>query len=326
MKNEQNIESEKQNIVDTEKTTVVFFHKDCADGVTGAAVCLSVFGDAAEYIPITYGDIPNYSELCLNKYVIFVDFCPETSVQLLTICAVADRVAIFDHHETAINRFKVWEEFPELAEHQIAGKLLTFFNKTMSGAKLAAKYLLQQIPPIVELISDADLFTFNEAGSRNTSIAVRYICGNDPMLVLPMLTKKSSELNYMYFAGFGIASAFKEQERIIEENAIEISLQETKGWIVNATNNIHKTVLGNILAKRNDTFGIVYDITEREGKLLAKCSIRGQKPYENEIGKSEGFSVLKIAENFGGGGHEYAASFNLNLTDLEKLLCSELLE
>lgn len=297
-----------------QKTRVVYFHKNCADGVAAAGVCFLAFGNYAEYIPIDYYDKPDFA-VCEEKEVYFVDFFPSKQMWIGLFESLPNEIFVLDHHRAAKELFGKLCHENFFSEAQIPRII---FVDNMSGAKLAQTLLFPgKVNHVIENISDADLFTHELEKSAEISLAMRYLAGNYPEVAASMIDYKAGFPEHLFQAGMGIKHCLMEQENIVKQQAHEISIFGKKGLIVNAVNNLFKTNVGHLLSKQSGTFGAVYDIFKNtEGKFVAKISFRGN--HETE------FKVLEIAEQLGGGGHDYAASAVVPLEDLILILESKM--
>lgn len=126
-------------------TTKVLYHGNCPDGFAAAWACWKSLGDAAEYIPCSYGHEPPD---VTNATVYIVDFSFKRDV-MLRMAAAANHIQVLDHHVTARD---------DLAGLDAPGLRVTF-DMERSGATLAWQHFHDGAPCwLVDYAEDRDLW------------------------------------------------------------------------------------------------------------------------------------------------------------------------
>lgn len=141
------------------KEIAVLYHGGCPDGFGGAYAAWKKFGDAAEYIPVKYGNpIP---EGLTGRDVYLIDFCYDDKAQMDEIARIAKSITVLDHHKGAE---EVIRSFPGV------------FAEDHSGATIAWSYFHPNTPTprLILLLEDDDLYRFAlpETRALNAYLAV----------------------------------------------------------------------------------------------------------------------------------------------------------
>lgn len=265
---------------------LIIYHGDCNDGFGAAFAAYLHYGKNAEYYPGMYdGNIPDVK----NKNVCIFDYHFKENV-LLDMKNKANDLILKDHHFSA---------------EQIIGHLpFTFFDNSKSGAVLAWEHFFKDpIPEMFLWLQDRDLFEnkIEESKYFHYFLASKKYSFEDWNNVFEELKTINGRKNILD-AGKTIFDYYNNQmDLIIKHHAIPLNIEEKEGWIIN-TNRLFISEIGNELAKRNNTFALIWSLTE---KGMISCSVRS-------VGDC---SARLIAEQFGGGGHEHAAKFNMKLSD-----------
>lgn len=304
---------------------LIITHGNCVDGCCSRAILEQKYGNDAEYFEVDHAEIdPAFPEK-FQKFWDKVSQFKNTEVFMADICLKeifinlflenGNTVNIIDHHETAL---PLINKLRKAKEENTSLKLnITFSDdNSESGAMLTWKHVNPGIKPpmLVEYVCDGDLWKF--AYGYDTNYFYSGLLANNrqpkevPKDYWMTLMKDESELNKVIEIGSGIYGPYIEEVKSFLPFATEIVLDGHKGYMVNASLK-YKSELGNFLAQKNMTFGLVWE--EKEDGMVA-CSLRSIKP----------FRVKEIAEKFGGGGHGQAAAFRLNnKQELEDLLLKE---
>lgn len=149
----------------TEQCTI-YYHSPCQDGFCAAWQVWEFLermdpgkGKNARFIPINYGVTEVYEEEdYFERHVIFVDFCPSDK-HLGKISTKAKKIFVIDHHIGAIERLQKWNNFP-------ANIFLWMESDRLSGAGLVNEILHNPHSAIVHHVSDRDLWKFNDSKTR----------------------------------------------------------------------------------------------------------------------------------------------------------------
>lgn len=308
----------------------VLYHADCLDGFGAAYAAWRRHGNAATYRPMHHGAPWNMNEVAGHD-VFILDFSFSPAV-LEGMAGIARSVTQIDHHASAL---KAWsglalqdgEAF--LYRHPTL-PLSIHFNLNKSGARLAWEYFHPDTPAPLAIrhIEDQDMWRFALPGTRPFCRALRLMPFElETWHEMIVATDDESTVRYVDTVKSGAAiEAFcqREVERLAQGSlsrparlrgepvdalqalrhglaivsAGEQSWLAVSGLAVNA-NALFASELGNLLAERGASFGLVWQLS---GDGNIKVSLRSQ-------GSSPDVSV--IAARYGGGGHPNAAGFRL---------------
>lgn len=330
---------------------VVLFHTNCTDGLFAAYAAWHKFGKDALYIPVNYKPIQDLTaEEALNyifsehtgkkvdpignsQYKVtdvtpanykdvdlyVVDYAFPTD-HFLEHCAVFNSVTVLDHHKKAIDDYCEVFSYTELNNGW--RKLFPFdnaelvFSKAESGAKLAWMYFhpTKEIPKTIELVSDRDLFTFNLQYTRPFHAGIRGLDERNFAKLDRLVTQDLARL-----LDLGVYFEKANNNRIVatrESNTQLIKVVfdgvEFKGAIVNSFPDIASDLCANLIKNYGCQIAIAYNI---HGGRNVGCSIRSNNKM-----------ALPISERLGGGGHENASGFHIDLQQLTNILTTGLLE
>jgi oligoribonuclease NrnB/cAMP/cGMP phosphodiesterase (DHH superfamily) len=154
------------------KNIQVIFHRD-HDGVAAAYCAWRIFGDAAEYRTIQYGE--PFPTLPADSRVFILDFswpdnkavAHDLAVAILNEAERHSEFVIIDHHAGPVEEALEWVS--RLAAEKASLNFDYRFDKTKSGVELAYEYFRayspeakaswpQRIPYPLQLIGDRDLW------------------------------------------------------------------------------------------------------------------------------------------------------------------------
>ena len=147
-----------------ETPVVCLYHADCYDGL-GAAWALRKRFPHAVCMEVNYKEDPPLSHIPAGAHVYVVDFCYDLE-RLHMLAAIAGELHIFDHHVGMAETLTAFnEQMQALGWHHTHRGV---FDISVSGAKLTWQQLLPdtESPPIIEFISDRDLWNFELEESR----------------------------------------------------------------------------------------------------------------------------------------------------------------
>jgi oligoribonuclease NrnB/cAMP/cGMP phosphodiesterase (DHH superfamily) len=261
---------------------LVIYHGDCNDGFAAAYAAWRVHGDNADYHPGRIGeDIPDVDGR--EVYILDLSYTPEKYEQIL---GRASKVTLIDHHASAKDRL---ESYPG-----------TIFDTTHSGCYLAWSYFLpnEPAPLAMRFIEDYDMWAWKYKETYPFVLNLKSYEHDFAVWDKIMLFDETGLAEFIE-AGRHIERHYrKEVDLCIKYGAREFSIMGYDGYILNA-GKYFTDLAGNILSKRKNSFAIIWHVNEC-GEV--KCSVRS-------VGNC---SARKIAEHFGGGGHEHASAFKIN--------------
>ena len=270
------------------KDIVVIYHDQCQDGFGSAYAAWKKFGDAASYIPRkTQDPVPDG---LTNKdiYILDYSFKKEILDQLL---AENKSVVVIDHHDTA-----------EAAVMSFPGNI---FDKNHSGAVLSWQYFHPEteVPKLLLYVEDHDLWRFSMPHNREFGAALGEY--NKDFETWDQLNQnfEDKERFDSFIKHGAVIAGFEDKlvEKIFNFRE-KVEFEGNEVYAVNAER-IYRSILGHKLASLNESegktpMGIVY--YRYDGKV--HCSLRSNGD----------FSVRVIAEKYGGGGHDNAASIRVD--------------
>ncbi len=283
--------------METNPRPLVIFHGGCPDGLVSAWQVWRRYFDRADYYPGRYGDPP---PSCTDRLVYIVDFSypPE---QLNKMADEATRIIVFDHHETAVNRFADWRE-----RHDVE----LYFDLSHAGCKLTADYFAGGTNNwIVDYAEDRDLWKFELPNSREVNAVIATtILGKEPLEAFKALEDlRPQPMKNVVSQGKGALAQIETFIRQLKFAAVRMNFAGHDNIpVVNMAMPMVSDVL-NVL-NQDALFAAAYTLE----KGRAKFSLRSTK--------SAHFNVAQLAEKFGGGGHPEAAGFNLELAKWQEWL------
>lgn len=287
---------------------LVIYHADCTDGFGAAFAAWLRLGDAAEYLPMQYGQAKLHETLPfnpLNREVYIFDFSFERQIMEF-IFRDARRVVWLDHHKTAFEMWCGGHEKGACYERALREILL---DENKSGAMLAWEHFNPAgEPPLwVRLIDDRDRWQFKIPGSKEFHAAMGArrpwtfeqwrLCVDtttDVLLVEGAAILRAQDQS--------VAQAVKAARKCIVRWEHGTFRGADTGLAVNSP--LHQSEIGHELATMSGAYGLVWCLGA-DGKV--KCSLRSNGDYD----------VSVIAKAFGGGGHRNAAGFETDIDTLK---------
>lgn len=262
------------------KENLVLYHGNCLDGFGAAYAAWLHFGDAAEYIPVQYGDNPPEVN-GKNVYILDFSYPRET---LLQMAAKAKTITVLDHHKTA--------------EEDLRGITFATFDMTKSGCVLAWEHFHPDkfVPAMLARIQDRDLWQFKFETTKPFCEALRNIIPFD-FTEWDSIVNSESKLYSLIALGETLLSVFNREVENLMPQAYEVSLLGKKGLAVNA-NAKYASELGNRLAQKSGSFGLVWYF---DGAA---------KQFNYSLRSIGDYDVSAMAKMYGGGGHKNAAGFS----------------
>jgi uncharacterized protein len=280
----------------SDKSVLVLYHAGCHDGFCAAWIAHNFYGDAADYVPVNYGDTPPDVTCKTGKTVYILDVSFPRDV-LLEMGKKAGVVRVIDHHKSA-------EE--DLRNIPPESNVIATFDMEKSGARLAWEFFMpdHEVPLLVQYIEDRDLWRWKLENSREINAAIR----SYPMTFANFTDfnselKSSSGRTVLVFSG---AATLRAQQQIIDtlvSKAAPVNLSGIDGLAVNATCLVSE--IAGELAKKASFGATWFDKTNLENNgdyiLTQVWSIRTTE--------ESGVDASLIARQYGGGGHKHAAGF-----------------
>ena len=267
---------------------LVVYHANCTDGLAAAAAFLSYFKGEVEVVAGSYNKPFDVSRT-EGRVIYLVDFSFSREI-LKQICSLAKFVVLLDHHVSALSALKgLSEECPNFSmEHS------TVEN---SGAVIAWRYVLgdtAQVPRIVELIEDRDLWKFDlpETKAVHESLS---LLDRTPKAFLDAIL--ADDVEGLAAKGDLLLEAFnKNVESILKQCTRVIKIGNLEIYAANASGMFASEVGNRLYAKQLNRFSATYYDTADSRNFSLRSG-------------PQGLDVSIIAKDFGGGGHRNASGF-----------------
>lgn len=284
-----------------------------------------VMDEITEYYNEHYsmtGHKEHISDNNIKDSLYILDYClPVNTIKYLS--RFFKEIVVLDHHETSLKEYSSkysciiglhgWREF------NVESNCTLYFSDSESGAKMSWMYFSPntEIPEVIELVSDRDLWKFDLKHSRS----------------------------FNYGSGlFGLRSckSFDELDRILEVGTDNIVLL---GQLYqNSYNDKINTV-----SKEAISITVIIDGKEFSGSCMINSDLSMASDLCNKLIKEDGYDIAiayviendkvrfsvrsstrvdssVISKHFGGGGHKQASGFSSTLDHLYSVLSSKVLE
>ena len=268
---------------------IVFYHKNCQDGLASAWVAWKKFKNKAEYIALNYQDPFDYN--VKGKKIYFLDVIPNRKI-LEKLKKSGCEIVIIDHHLSAKKNL-------DLAS---PGSFIIRLDMRRSAAVLTWKYFFpgKKIPKILLYVEDMDLWNNKKRFSREivASISLSDFDSKKWDKLVDDIEDSKKRKKYI-LTGKEIVKHEDEMIKEIVQKAKKIKMGKIKTLIVNSSVLISQ--IGSVLIKQLPPMAIIWF----EAGDVKRISLRSN-------GKVD---VSKIAEKYGGGGHKCAAGFAIKTED-----------
>lgn len=274
---------------------LVLYHANCADGLCAAWSAWRVFGGAADYQPVCYGQSPPDVR---GRNVYILDFSYKRP-DLLGMVATARRLVLLDHHKTAQADL---DGVGAVLTGQQAAPPHVVFDMNKSGARLAWEHFHpgQESPWLVDYVEDRDLWRWQLADSRAVSAGI----ASRP-LTFEQFDEYFDEPGPPGLLVMDGKAILRYQANLIDthvRNAVEVEMAGERVLAVNATC-LFSDIAGKLAESR--PFGVAWFVRQ-DGKVQVSLRSRGEG----------GADVSEVAKRYGGGGHRNAAGFEVEADSL----------
>lgn len=264
------------------KDVVVLYHGMCLDGFTAAWVAWLKFGEQAEYRYMLHTGKNNLDYRYKTIFILDFSLSQEELLQLQR----KNRVITLDHHKSAL---------------KLQGMKDVHLDMHRSGAGMSWDYFFGgpensdiKRPYLVDVVEDTDLWKFTVPHSKEVHALIS---------IEEKTFEKWSDLD-MYLeqnkeeAIKRGTDMYNYKNSMIQERYMNsYSYTNIDGFIVPCVNSsIWQSEIGNLLSQGEPFAAVWYAL--KDGRI--KVSLRSEKGSVD---------VSKVAEKFGGGGHENASSF-----------------
>lgn len=264
------------------------YHGNCADGFGAACVVRMALGfERVDFHAGIYqSDPPDVAGLD----VVLVDFSYKRPA-LIEMAAKAKSILILDHHKSAAADLV---NLPDNVE--------AHFDMERSGVMMAWDHYYpgQQAPPLLAHIQDRDLWRFELDGTRQIQAALfSYPYDFDRWEDLI----HNADLEALRKDGYAIERKhLKDIHEFIESAAYRLTIAGYDVPVLN-TSYFFSSDAGHIMSKGEHFAACYWDTPD--GRVFSLRSEDG------------GMDVSEVAAKFGGGGHEHAAGFKVELINYD---------
>jgi uncharacterized protein len=263
------------------------YHGNCLDGFAAAWAVRYALGDGVEFYKGIHQQSPPEVK---DRDVFLVDFSYKKQV-LEKMLKTAASITILDHHISAEK---------DLSELLKSGEIKGLFDMNKSGAMLAWQWFNpdKQAPKLIAFIQDRDLWQFKLEGTREVHAALSSY-PYDFALWDKLMASNDDELEALKRDGVAI-------ERRLQKDVKELIASGVRRMLIGGYD---VPVLNASSAYVSDA-GHIMSI----GEPFAACY------WDHPDGRSfslrsseEGINVAEVAKRYGGGGHEKAAGFTVEI-------------
>lgn len=292
------------------KKVLCCYHANCSDGFAAAwVVHQAAEVDEVEFVPLAYYEVEKNLPEGLNfdgREVIIVDFSIKPEI-LLPAIKNANMVIMIDHHKSA------QEDWGNV---ELPNNMAFIHEKDKSGALLTWDHFHAGIipaPQVLQHISDRDLWNFELEGSREL---------HDFMMGQKWFREKDFDAFTEFVEEFDEDEEARqwafERGRIIsaaQDETIHFILSQQTKWDWVGDYFVPIVAMPHCFASRAaeilyETKYVPFVVTYADEHVL------GVRRWSFRSKKGVGVDVSKIAQQFGGGGHQHAAGWMEKLYEL----------
>lgn len=267
--------------------TLCIYHGNCPDGFAAAWAVRHALGKSVDFYK-GYHQVPPPDVTGLD--VLLVDFSYKKDI-LLNMLEKAASITILDHHISAER---------DLSQLLASGKIKGMFDLSRSGAMLAWNWFHPDkvAPKLIEHIQDRDLWQFKLTGTRHITTGLSSY-PYDFELWDKFMWNKSKELDDLRRDGEAI-------ERKLQNDIVALIAAGVRRMVIGGYN---VPVLNASSAYVSDAAN-----TMSMGEPFAACywDHGGGRSFSLRVSDSS-VDVSEVAKLYGGGGHEKAAGFTVDI-------------
>lgn len=278
---------------------VALYHGNCNDGWCSAYILKRKFPEA-KIISVLYGTKADpYIERATGNDVYILDFCFEFDA-MKEIVEKANKVTIIDHHEGAsaiIESLRLLEA-PNLN--------IVFEHKNESGASLTYKSLYpgEQIPWWVEYTAANDIGNWNILPDQHLHMSYISSFKKNEEDWDEMIREYEADQKKALDQCVGISRVYALR---VEEIAKSGTLIDFEGITTVAAACSPKAMASGVANAIAGVYGlgIAYVIMDKDGVPSMEISLRSRK--------NSGIDCIKLAQKYGGSGHQQAAGIPISV-------------
>ncbi len=266
---------------------ICIYHNNCLDGFGAAWAVRHALGENIEFYKGVHQQPPPEVK---GRHVLLVDFSYKKSV-LENMLKTAASITILDHHISAEQ---------DLSDLLISGKINGLFDMNKSGAMLAWQWYNpeQPAPKLIEYIQDRDLWLFKLEGTRQINAALSSY-PYDFKVWDKLMASNKDELNALKRDGEAIERKLqKDIKQLIASGVRRMLIGGYNVPVLNASS-AYISDAGHIMSAYEPFAACYWD--HASGRSF---SLRSAE---------DGVNVAEVAKKYGGGGHEKAAGFTVQI-------------
>lgn len=276
--------------------THCIYHHGCPDGFTAAWIVRQNIPDVVLH-PGRHGDDP--PDVFSGSVVYIVDFSYSAD-KIRAMASIAEKVIILDHHKTAQ---------AELERNDLGDNVNVVFDMDRSGAMITYNHFKNTPPyakPLVEYVQDRDLWLFQLKDSRaitSVILATDHTMANWDELAMDLRDQWGDHRQTEGSKIVAQGEAILKRDAKVQKDIISCARRMTIGGyevLAAPSPYAYGSEVAGELAKRNGVLFGAYYVDRPEHRQFGLRSVRGS-----------GCDVSVIAKEYGGGGHENAAGFNV---------------
>jgi nanoRNase/pAp phosphatase (c-di-AMP/oligoRNAs hydrolase) len=279
---------------DTPTDFLCIYHKDCADGFTGAWIVQEWAKEnnhAIEYYGSKYGLSMDWPPIN-RRHVIMIDFSFKKD-ELKKISEYAASITILDHHKTA-------EEELKGIESKLYCPSNIIFDMEQAGCEIAWNFFNKDkiSPNVVANIADRDLWNFNLPNTKKIASAVfsyEYNFANWDYIMNPNNYRKLLEEG---------KTLCRKQDKDVRELFNAMLDWET----IKVENKTYKVPVFNVPYFYSSDLSH-YTFNKMDVPFVICWYFDTAGHYKYSLRSKDQNDVSEIAKVFGGGGHKNAAGF-----------------
>lgn len=285
---------------------VCLYHANCMDGFGAAWAIWKRWGDALEYIPVSYGGSPPD---VTGKNVLMVDFSYKKP-ELEALAAVATTIVILDHHETAAAELAGFNKVVRGRDNNV-GRLfarvrgrnqnvLVEFDMERSGATMAWSFCHDDaVPDLLRYVEDRDLWRFALPSSQvvNAQLASYPLDFQMWDRLNDELAQPDGRLDFVIAGGAILRQREKDINALLGASMRTMTIGGHRVPVANVPF-MWASDAGNILAEGNPFAATYFDRVDGQRAFSLRSDVHG-------------VNVATIAASYGGGGHARAAGFQM---------------
>ncbi len=278
------------------------YHMNCEDGIVSAILLKKQFPDIILF-PASFDG--SWKDLPMKKgdELYFVDISPKPE-EIVEFERNGMKFLIIDHHVSAFNLIQEYKKHnPDVA----FSNYLYYPGVCSSVAIWNYFFKGRKMPEVLKFIDINDLWKWDlDKNSRYVNQYIKAMCKRSSFEDYQNLLET---FNYDEAADRGklLYQKMMQDVEYMASRAAEIDFDGVRVPTVNTQ--LYESEVGHLLASQSkNNIGIVYEL-HPDGNMV-KFHVRGNK----------GDAARKLAEKYGGGGHDLASGFTMSLKDFSALL------